>query len=395
MMQEAQFLLTLGTVIMGCGCLGMLTVRLCSPGLQGTGWLSGAFAGGSAGAALLLVLHAPLLSIFAADMALLSSFVLLHVAVLKVVRSTDVRISHGFVLLGIQAVVDLLRMEHVVRPEVRIAWISLLVAAQSATTALTLWRSVRHKVRAPAIFSALLLLTFATFNVVRSVIVEFGLITPLAQFRLGLVVFALYIAVALGLAFGFFWITTAVLNAELEHMASTDPLTRLYNRRVFLKWCDKELMRTQRSSVAFSVLLVDIDHFKRINDNFGHHRGDQVLCAAVERMQDSIRGIDVLCRWGGEEFAVLLPNASAASTLRVAERIRQNVQKVDLSFTQQVAAPGEMPVLTVSIGSATYRDLDDDVASMLMRADEALYRAKAAGRNRVVGANLSNHLQTA
>jgi len=101
MMQEAQFLLTLGAVIMGCGCLGMLIVRLCSPGLQGTGWLSGAFAGGSAGAALLMVPDAPLLSVFAADIALLSSFVLLHVAVLKALRNTEIRISHGFVLATI------------------------------------------------------------------------------------------------------------------------------------------------------------------------------------------------------------------------------------------------------------------------------------------------------
>ena len=78
----------------------------------------------------------------------------------------------------------------------------------------------------------------------------------------------------------------------------------------------------------------------------------------------------------------------------VAERIRQNVQKVDISFAQEIASPGERPMLTVSIGSASYRDLDDDVASMLMRADEALYRAKAAGRNRIVVASLSNHLQT-
>ena len=127
--------------------------------------------------------------------------------------------------------------------------------------------------------------------------------------------------------------------------------------------------------------MVDLDHFKRINDNFGHQVGDDVLCAAVEKMQDSVRGIDVLCRWGGEEFAVLLPNAPVEATLLVAERIRENIRKILLPEQ----AGGQVGLeLTASIGTATYRDLDDGIAVMLQRADRALYAAKEAGRNRVL-----------
>ena len=109
-----------------------------------------------------------------------------------------------------------------------------------------------------------------------------------------------------------------------------------------------------------------------------------MLCAAVEKMQDSVRGIDVLCRWGGEEFAVLLPNASADATRIVAERIRENIQKILVPPNPRPKEQDEMFALTASIGTATYRSAKDDVAGMLLRADQALYAAKHAGRNQVL-----------
>ncbi|HLI75430.1 MAG TPA: GGDEF domain-containing protein, partial [Acidobacteriaceae bacterium] len=268
----------------------------------------------------------------------------------------------------------------------RVASIGLLVAVQTATTAVALWTFARNKkqIRASAVYSVVVLLGFSVFNVLRSVLLTFLMRNSLWHARLSFLAFTLYLVVALALAFGFFWMTNGVLTAEIEQIASTDPLTRLYNRRVFLRWCEKELLRTQRSGVPFSLLMMDLDHFKQINDNFGHQRGDEVLCATVERMQDSVRGIDVLCRWGGEEFAVLLPNASVEATQIVAERIRENIHrmKVPLRSLEDASAMG--PSLTVSIGAATYRDLGDDIAGMLLRADRALYRAKGAGRNCVL-----------
>jgi GGDEF domain-containing protein len=98
-----------------------------------------------------------------------------------------------------------------------------------------------------------------------------------------MITFVLYLAIALGIAFGFFWMSTTMLSVSLENIASIDPLTLIYNRRFFLKWCEKELVRSQRSGIPFSLLLIELDHFKLINDSFGHHSGDSVLCAVVEK----------------------------------------------------------------------------------------------------------------
>lgn len=381
---EAEIILGLGVLILAGGSLSMLILRLCSPSLQGVGWLSAAFASGTLGAGLLLVRHVPLLSVLGADLTLLGSFLLLHVAVLKLTQPRHIRFWHGAVLLSVQATVDFAEFAGYASSRSRVVCIGILIALQAVVTAWVLWRFAGKKLRSPALYSSVLLLCFAIFNAARSIAVAIGFGSRLWHVRLALLAFALFLAVALGLAFGFFWMTTAALTAEVEYIASTDPLTRVYNRRVFLKWCERELLRTQRSQVPFSVLMVDLDHFKRVNDNFGHQRGDEVLCAAVERIQDSVRGIDVLCRWGGEEFAVLLPNAPVDATRIVAERIRENIHRMRVPLERQSPQQEEAPCLTVSIGSATYRDLEDDISSMLVRADGALYRAKGAGRNQVL-----------
>ena len=131
--------------------------------------------------------------------------------------------------------------------------------------------------------------------------------------------------------------------------------------------------------------MVDLDHFKQINDRFGHTGGDLALCAVVEQMQDSIRGIDVLGRWGGEEFVALLPGAAQGDALVVAQRIRRNVERIDLarSYEEPFGHAPEVR-LTVSLGLASYGGTADSIEAMLQRADEALYQAKRAGRNRVL-----------
>ena len=326
-----------------------------------------------------------MISALFADITLLTSFVLLHLAVLHLALNRRIRHWHGLTLLGVQAVVDGLRLAHIVNWRFRSISFGALVAVQAATTALVLWRLSRTKVRAPALYSVVLMVAFATFNAVRSALLLAGLQNKVWNERLSLAGFMFFIAVAFGMAFGFFWMTNAMLTEEVEHLASTDPLTRVYNRRVFLKWCEKELLRTHRSGVPFSVLMLDLDHFKRINDNFGHPRGDQVLCATVERIQDSVRGIDVICRWGGEEFAVLLPNAPVDATRIVAERIREHIHRMNVPLDPSSNLEmNPMERLTVSIGAATYRDLDDDIPAMLLRADRALYQAKSTGRNQVL-----------
>jgi diguanylate cyclase (GGDEF)-like protein len=382
---EAQIILTLGAVVLGLGSMGLLIVRLTNSRLKGLGWLGAAFAAGALGSGLLLAGHySRILSVPVADLLVLLGFVLLDVALRELLERESLFPALGVVLLGFQALADIFHMAGHGGPHFRITVACCLVAVQCASTAWVLWCHGREKVHAPAVFCAALLLAFAAFNVVRATVEGASLLPRPELYRsLELLTFALYIAVALGLAFGLFWMTTAVLSAGLEQMASTDPLTRILNRRVFLMWCEKELTRSLRDGRPFSVLMLDLDHFKSINDSFGHHVGDEAICAAVEKMQDSIRGIDVLARWGGEEFAVLLPNASSEAALIVAERMRANIEKIHLKVPTVGSGPVRSLRLTASIGMATYK-VSDDVLSVLHRADRGMYLAKGAGRNRVL-----------
>ena len=377
--------LSLGIVVLVCGSLALLVVRLSSPGLRGTGWLSGAFAAGAVGAGLIVRQGSAIFACFGADLALLLSFALLHTAVLRLIRDKSGNAVLPGILIACQLVSNLLCLDGLAAPKLRVISMGIAIGIQTAATSTVLWRHARHRVRIPAIFSATILVLFTAFNFFRSA-VEALTYRDAVHPGLRMAAFLLYLGTALGVAFGFLWMTTARLTGELEQMASTDPLTRLFNRRIFLKWCDRELLRSARTCVPFSLLIVDLDHFKRVNDDYGHHTGDHVLCAAVEQMQDSVRGIDVLCRWGGEEFAVLLPNANVAATRVVAERIRENIGKVVLPLRSSEPDDLESFSLTASIGTATCRGSGDTIFAMLERADQALYGAKRSGRNRVLEA---------
>jgi diguanylate cyclase (GGDEF)-like protein len=168
------------------------------------------------------------------------------------------------------------------------------------------------------------------------------------------------------------------LNERLEHEASTDTLTRCANRRRFVEALEIELARARRHGSPLSVLVADIDHFKRVNDAYGHAVGDQALRHFAAIAAGSIRSEDLLARLGGEEFVVLLPETDQASALILAERIRTEVEATPL------ALPGASIALTVSIGVATLDAPGTTRESLLQCADRALYVAKGRGRNRVV-----------
>lgn len=384
MPSEIILVLTLGVILLGFGSLSLLLVRLTSPGLQGVGWCSASFAAGALGAGLQMLRGVPILSVLLTDISLLACFFLLHMGALEVIESRMTPLWHGLLLVSVQAALDVLVLRGVVGQRLRLASLAWCIAAQGINTVVALWPSLRTHLRIPAAFCITILLGFTLANLFRGAVLFLQVGSLGLRQQIGFVVYSLFLVATLGLAFGYLWMSTTALTAEMEHTASTDPLTRVYNRRVFLKWCEKELLRSQRSNVPFSLLMLDLDHFKSINDNFGHQRGDEVLCAAVERMQDSVRGIDVLCRWGGEEFAVLLPNAPVEATRIVAERIRENIQRMGVALAEPSEKEAFRRHLTVSIGAATYRDLDDDIAAMLLRADRALYRAKNGGRNKVL-----------
>lgn len=386
-----QVILLLGAVVLACGSIGLILVRLSNPLLRGLGWLGASFAAGAAGC-VLLACHerlSALATIALADVLILSSFVLLNVAVLELAERSSLLPSFGIALLALQAAVDLALIYTPINfraGDLRTLIAGLLIAAVCAQIAWDLLRMTRRTIRQAAWFTAVLLIGFMVYNVARALVVGLGIIRqPHLLYPEETLTFGLFVAVALGIAFGFFWMTTALLTTGLEQMASTDPLTRIYNRRVFLLWCEKELIRGQRTGTPFSVLMVDLDHFKQINDCFGHQAGDQALCAVVEKMQDSVRGIDVLGRWGGEEFAVLLPGAAADAALLVAQRVRRNIERILLPGAGiRNGERVQMISVTASVGIATYRGVDDNVHTMIERADLALYQAKAAGRNCVL-----------
>jgi diguanylate cyclase (GGDEF)-like protein len=157
----------------------------------------------------------------------------------------------------------------------------------------------------------------------------------------------------------------------------TDPLTGLLNRRYFNEQVQKEAARSRRHGLRFSVLMLDIDHFKRINDTYGHPVGDLAIKAVASVCNKALRPQDILARYGGEEFVIALPHTDAEGAGTVAERIRQAVEQIEIA-----AEPGPVR-FTVSIGVSTYRR-DLPFEQIVGRADQALYQAKQTGRNRVV-----------
>ena len=169
-------------------------------------------------------------------------------------------------------------------------------------------------------------------------------------------------------------------EAMLRVLSNTDSLTGAWNRRHFIDLAETEVQRSRRYARPFSLLALDIDHFKRINDAHGHAVGDESLKAFTGACQRALRATDVLGRMGGEEFAILLPETDGAGARRMAERIRARVMAIE------VPAGAETVGFTVSIGLASCHAGDRGIDAMLSCADEALYRAKAQGRNRVASA---------
>lgn len=164
-------------------------------------------------------------------------------------------------------------------------------------------------------------------------------------------------------------------------LALTDSLTGLYNRRYLMKHLESMVERARSTAKPLSILMIDIDHFKVVNDTYGHATGDDVLRAVAAEIGRSVREFDLTARIGGEEFVVVMPDTSGAAALAVADRLRATIAE-----SRAEASPGgkQPPLVTASIGLATLLGPSESVDNLLSRADDAMYRAKTAGRNRVV-----------
>jgi two-component system, cell cycle response regulator len=170
-------------------------------------------------------------------------------------------------------------------------------------------------------------------------------------------------------------------NVEISlELAVTDQLTGLHNRRYMAKHLDNLLSQAKRTGKPVSYAIMDIDFFKAVNDTYGHDIGDEVLKEFAKRITANIRGIDLACRFGGEEFVVVMPDTDLTFAYAVAERLRRQIESTPMAISR---APGELSI-TVSIGLSALDGENDSAEAILHRADQALYQAKRSGRNRVV-----------
>jgi len=174
-------------------------------------------------------------------------------------------------------------------------------------------------------------------------------------------------------------IDNVLLHQEAQRLSITDGLTGLWNYRYFQMTIDKEIERASRFGRPLSVLMLDLDKFKAVNDTYGHQRGDSVLIELATRIKGAIREVDTLARYGGEEFVLILPETDVTGALQTAEKVCELVRN------RRFGSTDEEPLrLTISVGLAVYPDHASTPAGLVKAADTALYAAKGAGRDRVV-----------
>jgi diguanylate cyclase (GGDEF)-like protein len=165
---------------------------------------------------------------------------------------------------------------------------------------------------------------------------------------------------------------------DLTQQAVTDPLTGLYNRRLFWDALTREIAASKRNNLPFSVILLDIDRFKRVNDTWGHDAGDLVLMEVSKLLEKSVRGSDIAARHGGEEFAILLPDTTIEVAAQRAERLRKQIETLEITYDRQRLG------ITASFGVAESGSITASPVTLIKAADAAMYAAKSSGRNRVV-----------
>jgi len=173
-------------------------------------------------------------------------------------------------------------------------------------------------------------------------------------------------------------IANVKLRDQLRDQSIRDPLTGLFNRRYMLETCRREFSRAARGRQSVSILSIDVDHFKKFNDNHGHDAGDTVLREVGNCLETEFRNEDVACRFGGEEFVVVLPGAPLEIGARRAEELRAKIEGLSVRYLDN-----NLPRITISVGVASFPEAGDNPQSVLKAADDALYRAKEGGRNRV------------
>jgi len=266
----------------------------------------------------------------------------------------------------------------------RVVVVNTAIIIASVFCILPLLRNRRREMMAPAITTVVAFLVNAGYSLFRIIwtLVEQ---TNGSFMTAGMVhgwAFITMDVYVLGSAFGYVWIASRFLQSELEEQARRDPLTEALNRRALTIEVEKERARFRRTGSSFSVIIFDLDFFKRLNDRFGHQAGDAVLVDVCNFVRNILREQDSLARFGGEEFLILLPDTGKSAVLEVAERLRAGLEQHDIS----VERAGKLRV-AASFGIGTYDEDGRSWDDLIKSTDKALYLAKQQGRNRVVPAS--------
>jgi diguanylate cyclase (GGDEF)-like protein len=347
-------------------------------------WAAFSFVGGLS----MLLFHAQIAAAFgpvavvARNVGLLLAFALLRRGLLEFTRQDRRDREQVVVVVSCSVMLVLLGSE-----ERWLAWRTVVLSAVMAWLLLSAWRALVRGGAAefgrPVVaFVGLPPLLFGVAMAARVVKVAVlphassVTITDDAAFNIALLLVALVVMAVFHFALGYLVMVRMV--AELRHLSRHDALTGLLNRRAFEEQLTREIVVSRRGARAPGLLMIDVDHFKRINDSLGHAAGDAALREVARRLAEGARGGDTVGRLGGEEFAVLLPATDEPGVRAAAERLRRLIADVPLAVVEGGYAA------TVSVGAAVCDPAHDDAGCLLQRADTGLYRAKAEGRDRVV-----------
>lgn len=320
------------------------------------------------------------------NLCIIGAFACLHHGVVMFAKETP-RLTPAAIAIGIVGLVEVVRL---LLPESMVLRTWLFTLAAFIPLGLLVQdylQGMRKKYEIGTLTSVALaapvVLTLLAF-VVRAAVVTYSEITGIIELDTGStfdVVITLLFLIFLGMFnFSLYNLVLGSLIRRLENLSSTDQLTGMFNRRFVMERLHEEHARFLRSGQTFAVIMMDLDHFKNINDTYGHAAGDAVLREVAQRLRQSVRSTDTLARMGGEEFVLLLPMNDIDGALVHAGRIRKCIAN-----TPVTTESGDIAV-TVSLGVAEVLQPDRDAEAVVSRADAALYRAKAAGRNRAEAA---------
>lgn len=364
-----------------CLSLFLLLIRFNTPTIRGMGWLSLAYAAGSGGSILvgLCDRYPNFWTIPVATLLILLSNIFVAQSFITLLRLPRIRTWPLY--LPLMAGVGLTLYYFYVQDAIaiRMATMYLCNASQYAFLIGVLLHKGTLRTRMPRYTGALLYLLWIAISCRNAqLVLQTPYSNPLALNGVfGGLLPSVPVLIAVTMAFCFLWLAMTTLQNDLEMQSHTDALTGLLNRRGLETAGAREFSVALRRGSELSIIMLDIDHFKRINDHYGHERGDDTLVMVAECLRLHLRGMDQVARLGGEEFVVLLPDASEKRAVEVAERLRNKVLGMHIPYERGFFQ------ITASLGVGCLKHQDRSWNDVLRRCDLAMYQAKRKGRNRV------------